>query len=262
MPSILQIPAVIHSDIVQLKFDHTIKTSLLVNANFTVWDITDATPVQLSTPFQPINVIRDFYSTSRQLILYWLLSFPAGKTYQITISNLVTVTELSLDTENIEFDTNDLIVVVPETEVPSRLPLDVEDYSIKDVGEFLSSSGAVITPTSSTFKIESIIPSLMEAGYIEPSYREGRIEIYFTQSPAANFISQEYFKIQRKNITGGVAHWQNVNITVASNPEDGLVVIYLPSNDATPVYAEPDLIYWEEGYKYRLKISPDIGPAP
>jgi hypothetical protein len=35
----------------------------------------------------------------------------------------------------------------------------------------------------------------------------------------------------------------------------------MPSNDTVPVYGEPDKIYWEKGYKYRLRISGSIGSA-
>lgn len=264
MSSILQIPPMIRTDILELKFKDTVKISTLINANFTVTDITDATPYSVEDPFKPIVITRDFYSTPRTLMLFWLNGPVSNKSYKININGLKNAAGFPLDSEDIFFDTSDLVVPVTDITEPTRVPYptDVEDYTLKDVTAFFPSLPESIPVTSlGSFRIDSIVPTSFDAAYLEPGHREGRIEIYFSQIPAANFISSAYFKVQRKKLIGGISRWENVNAIVTSSPENDLVIIYLPSNDEVPIYGEPDYVYYEKGFKYRLRILPEIGPA-
>jgi hypothetical protein len=247
----------IREDRIEIKFLDTIDTSTLVNANFTLLNTTTSTPVSVADPFQPIVVIRDFYSISRTLYLYWQdAKLASHSTYSLTISGLKRTDGSTLTTEVITFSTEDLTADVELNQVPTREPADVEDYSIKDVSTLFPNT---IISTSDNFYVVSIKPDFETAYYLDPSYNEGRIEIIFNTIPAANFVSNEFFKVQRKLITSGIQRWENVDILVTSSPENNLVVIYMPSDDATPLFGEPDSVYWVEGYKYRLRIAGNIG---
>jgi hypothetical protein len=257
----------VQTDYVEIKFVESIQVSTLVNANFLVYNTTTATPALLASPFQTINVVRDYDSISRILLLWWTSSttLSDNSDYEIRISGLKNVIGSTIDDEIILFSTETITTDPIEDldEPPTRLPIDVEDYSIKEV----SFATTLTASSSSTFTVESVTPNLENSFYLDPSFNEGKIEVYFNQSPAANFVSSEYFKVQRKLITRGINTWSNVTALVTSNPDDKLIVIYLPSIpattdvDQTVYYGEPDLVYWEEGYKYRLRISESIGPV-
>lgn len=249
----------VRTDYVEIKFVQSIQTSTLVNANFVVYDTTTATPAIVTSPFQTISLIRDYDSISRTILLWWTSSdvLSDNSTYEIRISDLKNVIGETLADDIISFSTG---VISTESEAdldepPTRLPVEVEDYSVKEV----SFATTLATTSADSFQVVSVTPGLENAFYLDPSFNEGKIEVYFNEAPAANFVSTEYFKVQKKLITRGINTWTTVNTLVTSSPEDKLIVIYLPSNDATPVYGEPDLVYWEEGYKYRLRISASVG---
>lgn len=247
----------ISEDRVEIKFHDSLDTSTLTNAHFTFLNTTTATPVSVANPFKDIVVTRDYFSVARTLYLYWndgILS--SNSSYSLSIIGIKNSLGVALPTEVITFSTTQLTSNAATVTPPTRVPTDVEDYSIKDtVGLFPDS----IISTSDNFYIQSIRPDFETAFYLDPSYNEGKIEIIFNSIPAANFVSDEFFKVQRKLITKGVQRWENVSILVTSSPENDLVVIYMPSNDATPVYGMPSKTYWVAGYKYRLRIAGNIG---
>ena len=147
---------------------------------------------------------------------------------------------------------------LPTYEPPTRDVMlnDVEDYSIKDVSSLVLSMPA---GDQSTLVVESVVPGGDISYYLAPSATEGRIDIKFNQSPAANYVSSDYFKVQRKLVNRSLTRWEDVDALITADTENNYVYIYLPSTDATPVYGEPDKIYWETGYKYRVRISSGIG---
>lgn len=246
----------VHLEYAEIKFVDTISIPTLINANFALYNVSLATPAIVANAFKTINVVRDYYSISRTLNLWFDVDLVSNTNYEIRISGLKTVTSSLIDSDIITFTTGtltDTAIVVPPDKTPAVV--DVQDYSIKDISPF----SIYYVEDAATFQVLSIVPDTTNSYYLPESFNEGRIEITFSSIPAANFISGEYFKVQRKLIGKGLNPWETISAIVTSSPETKLVVIYLPSNDATPVFAEPDKIYWETGYKYRLRISPLIG---
>lgn len=255
-------------DFVLIKFDDPILASTLVNASFTLTK-DDATPVaSVASPFKAINLTKDFLSISRTLYLWWNVSLQGGSTYSLHIANLKhAVTQEILPSDVYTFDTA-LPIVPSDIERPSRDPVDVEDYSIKTPPVIETSSGPGGTPTlpgdEDTLSIVSITPTPAEAYYLEGSDYEGRIVVEFNQKPAANFINSSDFRLQRRLVTSGIAKWDNVDTVVATDSENPRVNIYLPSDDATPVYSfmvsdDDNYVFWEPGYEYRLIVSKNVG---
>lgn len=250
----------IRYDYVEIKFDDSLNISTLINNNFTVKDVTGATPITIANPFKAINVTRDFYSITRVLKLWWNFALTTNTNYEITIANLQTLSGTILPNEIIAFSTDGVELPPTSTQIeepPTREPVEVEDYSIKTVTEVLFTD--ISASTVDIFKIESIKPDNFNAAYLTADYNEGRIEIIFNAIPAANYISSEFFKVQRKLIGKGISRWEDVNVIVGSDPATKMVVIYMPSDDAITQYAEPYKNYWLPGYKYRLRISENIG---
>jgi len=170
------------------------------------------------------------------------------------------ISGVTITPDYIDFDTEGLVVSTSDvSEPPTKEPADVIDYSIKD-SDFLFAP-TISDISASSLSVISVKPDNDQAWYLDPGYNEGRIEIKFNQAIAANFVSSDYFKVQRKAISSPTARWQDLSTIVGSNSANNLVVIYLPSDDATPLYGEPDKVYWAEGYKYRLRISGSIGAA-
>jgi len=248
---------------VQIKFRDTIHRSTLIDPNFLVYNMSTATPTIISNAFSDIDIKRDFSSISRVLTLWWGITLENNTDYRISISGLRAIGGTFVDTQNIDFNTG--IITVENIEVPpTREPVEVEDYSIKSITTILN---IPVSAGSDEFSIISITPDSSYSYYLDPSHNEGKIEVIFSMPPAANFVSDDYFKIQRKALGRGISRWENIEALITSSSNDELAVIYLPSvpasdsADQTSYYGRPDLIYWEKGYKYRIRISGDIGPS-
>lgn len=240
---------------IEIKFNDTISTSTLVNANFALFNVTTSTAI--TNPFLPINVARDYYSISRTLRIWFNFSLAADTSYRLTMSGLKTVGLGSvLPTDTYEFETHELPIVVEENLPPTREPVDVEDYTIKDTDFDLVVSAV---EDVSDFHVVVSNPSLDTSYYLTSSAAEGRIDLQFNQSPAANYVTSDYFKVQRKLVSRSLSRWEPVSALVTADTVNNYIYIYLPSNDTTPVYGEPDKVYWEPGYKYRLKVLSGIG---
>jgi len=248
----------IHLDYAEIKFLDTISTPTLTLDNFSLFNTTvPESPVEISTPFKEIDIARDYYSISRTFNLWFNVNLLANNDYEIRISGLKTVIGEVISSDVLDFSVGSLTELTSVEQPTKDVSVgDVEDYSIKDVSSFFS---PFLVSDTTAISVISVKPDLNTSYYLAESYNEGRIEITFNTIPAANFISGDYFKVERKPIVNTITRWEKVNTIVASNPETALVVIYMPSNDATPVYGEPDVTYWEPGYKYRLRISAQIG---
>jgi hypothetical protein len=90
-------------------------------------------------------------------------------------------------------------------------------------------------------------------------YNYGRVTVTFNEKPASNFLNNRYFLCQRKKIQKGPSRWENITTSVSTHSWRAEVYIDFPSLDATPSYFTADKDYFEQGYKYRIKISKDIG---
>lgn len=246
---------------VLIKFQDNVRTSTLINANF-VLTKSDATPVSIiGGAFKTIHLAKDYRSLSRTLYLWWNVNLEANSEYTIAFSNIEDAVIGSVyATEVFIFDTQ-TVVTPNDEERPSRDPIAVQNYSIKDVATLNVGSISSGTPAAGAVKINYILPSNEHSFYLSPIENDGKIEVQFEIKPAANFINSDDFKLQRKPMASGPTKWQSVETVVRSNLKS--VFIYLPSTDATPVYSfaaseDPERIYWEPKFKYRLTISKNI----
>lgn len=252
----------VRTNYIEIKFNEILNASSITNNKFAVYNATTATPVSIANPFKPIDVSRDYYSISRTLHLWWNFELQSNTTYQVVITNLLNIEGATPAQVTIEFETGIIEYgLQDELEPPSRHPIDVEDYSIKVVSDFIYSS---LSSDVDKLKIEKIVPGSDKAYYLDPTENEGKIEIWFNQAPAANYINSSYFKVQRKLVSRNISRWEDINARITANTAKGAVFIYLPSLDATPVFAyEVDKAekheYFQPEYKYRVIISKDIG---
>lgn len=254
--SLIQV-AVVTNGYVRLKFAVTVAVSTLVNGNFTLYN-THATPSIVSDPFKTIDLQRDYDSIARILNLYFSDQLEASALYRLVVQDLYTPTDILIPLEEVIFTTSESTEIPEEDVVTLDENIYVEDHSIKDIGTVANVSDLIIDGKSE-FYIQGIKPDLDTHHFLSEDYNEGKIEITFNHTPAANFISSEYFKVQRKAINQGMSRWLDVSALVTSDPSTNRVVIFLPSNDATPIYSEYGKVYWETGFKYRVRISSAIG---
>lgn len=241
---------------VVIKFGRTVKISTLINNNFKVF--TDAaTPVEVSSPFTSINTLTDYNQVSRTLTLYWNKILQPDTDYLIKISNLLDSSGVIVPEETISF-TSSPQAATPETiqEVRGIVIEEVliEDKSIRADIE----AGYQIIAKNPNFYISSVDPSNGDF-YLDNGYNNGRVVISFSSRPASNFLTNKYFKAQRKKIQRTPSRWETVNSDVSIHSWKPDVYIDFPSNDATPSYNASDKIYFEEGYKYRIIVSSEIG---
>lgn len=244
---------------IDIKFAVTIDIDTLINSNFTLL-LDGATPSPVSSPFETISVARDYDSISRIIRLYLISALTPETDYILRISNLKTPFNETLTTSSFYFTTGEDTTIDITDQVPETPEVIVEDNSIRSITA-VDLTSTLVSPNATELQIMSIDPDSDTAYFLDSSYNEGRIEIVFNTILAANFVSTDYFKVQRKPVGRGMSRWEDLSVIVTSDSTSGIVIIYLPSTDATPVYGEPDVTYWEAGYKYRLRISGSIGSA-
>ena len=242
---------------VSIKFGRTIKISSLKNENFSLYT-SAATPVQISAPFNTINTIKDYNQISRILTLYWRTTeLQEDSEYFIRAKNLVDASGNIVQQEDIEFTWANCGATPNTVEVtdPGLIPVLVEDKSIKTNVDISYS----IIAKNPNFYIENSLPSDGEF-YLENDYNNGRITIFFNERPASNFLSNKYFVCQRKKIEKAPSRWETLTSDIKMHSWKPEVYIDFPSiDDATPSYFVAGKEYFEKGYKYRIKVSKDIG---
>ena len=242
---------------ISIKFGRTIKISSLKNENFKLYT-TDATPVQISAPFNTINTIKDYNQISRILTLYWRTTeLQENSEYCIRVENLIDASGNIVPKEDVEFTWANCGATPNSTEVtdPTLVPVLIEDKSIKaDIDVSYS-----IIAKNPNFFIEETIPADGEF-YLENDYNNGRVVIVFNERPASNFLSNKYFLCQRKKIQRSPSRWEQVTSDIKMHSWKPEVYVDFPSlEDATPSYFVTGKDYFEKGYKYRIRISKDIG---
>lgn len=251
--------ATVDADVVIIKFGRTVKISTLINPNFTVYT-TDATPVQVESPFEAINTITDFNQISRTLRLFWNKSLISGQEYKITVSNLFDAVNEKIPEESIVFTKKD-------DATPSAVIANITSYQEPDYEEILIEDKSLRTDAFTTvqilaknpnFYIVSVDPSNGEF-YLDNSYNNGRVVITFNARPASNFLSTNYFKAQRKKMQRIPSRWETIETQISMHSWKPEVYLDFPSIDATPVFYPNDSTYFESGYKYRIILSKDIG---
>lgn len=249
--------ATVNYNVVVIKFGRTVKISSLVNANFIV-QTTAATPSVISNPFKTIVSLTDYNQINRTLTLYWNKVLPTNTEFVIRLVNLVDSSGITVGEEKITFTT------ALESATPSVLQgptasiineVLVEDKSIRaDID-----SAYQIIAKNPEFYIESISP--MSGEFFVPSDdNNGRAVVTFNQRPASNFLTTQYFKVQRKKILKTPSRWETVAVQISMHSFKPVVYIDFPSiGDATPSYYADGKTYYDSGYKYRIIISSQVG---
>ncbi len=237
-----------------IKFGRTVKISSLKNENFKVY--TDAaTPAQVSAPFEIINTIKDYNQISRIISLYWKANLVDGQSYFIRIENIVDSAGSMVPYEIIKFTyVSSATPSDKEFVDPGTIPVLIEDRSVKTEVDISYN----IIAKNPLFYIENIDPVDGDF-YLSNDYNYGRVTVTFNEKPASNFLNNRYFLCQRKKIQKGPSRWENITTSVSTHSGRAEVYIDFPSLDATPSYFTADKDYFEQGYKYRIKISKDIG---
>ena len=239
---------------VSIKFGRTIKISSLNNENFKLYKDT-ATPTLVSAPFVLIDTIKDYNQISRIITLYWRTSLDNNQDYYIDVVNLIDSSGVIVGSEKVKFTYK--TSSTPSTQpfqAPELVPILIEDKSIKKDVDI----SYQILAKNPKFYIDSIDPVNGDF-YLDNSYGNGRVIVTFNERPASNFLSNKYFKAQRKKIQKSPSRWESVETRVLMHSWKPEVYIDFPSNDATPVYNEEGKIYYETGYKYRIIVSKDVG---
>jgi len=248
---------------VSVKFGRTIKIASIKNANIIV-QTTAATPTVLNAPFKPIDTLSDFNQISRTLKLFWKTQLSPSTEYIIRFINFVDAANEPIPEEQIVFTTlaagatpSQPISPTPFNSVnaPELEDILIEDKSIK-INAF---TGHQIVAKNPDFYITETDPE-SGAFYLESDYLNGRIKVTFNQKPAANFMNNRYFVAQRKKIQRQPGRWESINTRIATHSWKPEVYVDFPSlNDATPSYFIENKEYFEKGYKYRIKVSKDVG---
>lgn len=238
----------------KVKFLKTLKVTSITNSNFQLIE-SSATPIL--SPFKPIDVEEDYNTISRMLILKYTAPLKADADYEFTVSELLSATGILLDPESATFTTGTQTIPSLEEILEASSdepPVEIVDHSIKSA--VFSSSDTIIS-SNPDFYILDTDPDL-DNTITTTDYNNGRITIKFSSFPANTFINDSYFTAQRKLLGRGFNRWNTVTTIVSISNEKPWVFIDFPSNDAAPVYNTSDHTYFEEGYKYRIKVSKAI----
>jgi hypothetical protein len=240
---------------VVIKFGRTIKISSLKNENFIV-QTTDATPTVIGNPFLPINTITDYNQISRTLTLYWDAILSSNTQYVIRAVNFLdAANELIAEEQIVFYRTQDATPAsFSSIRVPDMQEVYIEDHSVRSDAY----TSVQIIAKNPNFYINSADP-YPGAFYLENEYNSGRAIITFSSRPASNFLSNTYFKAQRKKIQRTPSRWENIETRISMHSWKPEVYVDFPSNDSTPVYFFEDKTYFESGYKYRIIVSKDVG---
>lgn len=247
--------ASVDADVVVIKFGRTVKISSIINSNFTV-ETTHATPLQVQSPFAPINTITDFNQISRTLRLFWDVQLTSGQEYLIRVSNLLDALNETISEEKIKFTKLDDATpsTISSLQEPEYEEILIEDRSIRTD----AFSTVQILAKNPNFYIISINPSNGDF-YLDNDYSNGRVTVEFNARPASNFLNSKYFKAQRKKIQRTPTRWETIEVEISMHSWKPEVYVDFPSTDATPVYNTAGSDYYESGYKYRIIVSKDVG---
>ncbi len=247
--------AAVNIDRVKIKFGRTIKIASITNDKFIV-QTSAATPVAVTNPFKTINTLADYNTISRTLTLYWNKTLVSGQEYYIRLAGLLDSANEVVPEEYIVFTKQDAATPsgVSSVTVPTVEEIYIEDKSVLDEAY----TSYQIIAKNPEFYIKDVDPDNGDF-YIDNSYNNGRVTISFNARPATNFLTVQYFKVQRKKIQRTPSRWETVSARIQMHSWRPEVYVDFPSNDATPVYYVEDKTYFETGYKYRITVSKDIG---
>lgn len=249
------------SDHIELTFKVTLDASTIESSAFLLESV-DATPVQIT--FQPIDLMQYYNSISRVLYIFYT-SIPAVGDYSLIISGLKNANGSSLEEESISLT----YPYSEEEEVyePSD-PITIHDKSIKREAFIVAET---IKASNPYFYIVDTDPE-NDSVFVEEDYRQGRISITFSERPSPQFLNSLYIKVQRKDVNK-IGRWETLQIQISMDSYYPTIYIYIPAvgleDSATPaatpfsdtdrIYHTDGYIYFEENFKYRVKLSKEIG---
>lgn len=248
-------------DVVKIKFGVTPRVSTITNDKLTL--TLNGNPV--ASPFKDIIASEHYDSIGRILTLYFNLTLTPQEVYIFKLSGIKDAAGRSYPDFTYQFQVGeqatpntDVQVIIddtsPEFEPPVVAPVVVEDHSIKK-HVFLDSS--IIDGANSGFYVVKTEPANGDV-FVEDSFERGRITIQFSQRPNPQFLNSQFIKVQRKKL-GSVSRWEQVPIRISMDSYYPTIYVYIPSQDATPVYNTAGTTYFEDGYKYRVKVSKEVG---
>jgi len=250
--------AIVTVNTVTIKFGRTIKISSIKDSSFTVFT-DEATPVEVVSPFRPIDTLTDYNQVSRVLTLYWDNILSPATDYVLKINNLVDASGISVPEEQITFTSSTTSATpsyIQETQNAGTIINEVliEDKSIRADIE----TGYQIIAKNPNFYIEEVTPTNGDF-YLNNDENNGRVIITFSSRPASNFLTSKFFKIQRKKIQKAPSRWESLSPAISMHSWKPDVYVDFPSNDSTPVYYVDGKTYFETGYKYRVIVSSEVG---
>jgi len=236
---------------VQVKFSKTIKISSLTDDKFDLY-VNSSTPVP--SAFAPLDLYNDYDTISRRLILRFASVLSPSTVYTLTVSGLIDAAGNNIASETTTYTTGATVSSSPV--VPEQQIIEVEDHSIRS--RVFTSTETVYVSNPEFYIIETD-PTADEL-LIPVDYNSGRLKIVFSKRPGSNYINSNYFKVQRKLVSRSPSRWETVSgVIISLDADDPFVYINFPSTDATPVYGVKDADYFEQGYKYRVKVSRLVG---
>lgn len=243
----------VKEDCLELRFKVTLKASSLESSAFLL-ESNDSTPVTYT--FKPINLAEHYNSLTRTLRIFFSEPIPQG-TYTLFISGLKTVNGSILPNEeltiNYEFEQEgqgeDCVYKVDKT-------IRVLDKSIRREAFIVAET---IKASNPYFFIVGTDPQ-NDSIFVEPDYKRGRISITFSDRPSPQFLNSQFIKVQRKNMRR-VGRWETLSVSMSVDSFYPTVYIYVPAlqQQATPIYNTEGYDYYEDNYKYRVRLSKEIG---
>jgi hypothetical protein len=246
---------IVDSNTVRIKFGRTLQIATIINDNFKVF-LNNATPLEVVNPFRSISLISDYNQVSKVLTLFWQKVLTPESEYVIEIKNLKDAAGSLIGDESIFFTTS------IDSATPSILaqpsPILPEGVLIvdKSVRTDIETSYQIIAKNPDFF-IQKTHPENGDF-FIQRSENNGRVVIVFNQRPAGNFLSNRYFKGQRKKIQTLPSRWEDVPVRVSLHSWKPEVYVDFPSLESSGYFVENE-DYFESGYKYRIVISERIG---
>lgn len=250
-----------HVNLVQVfvKFEANVKTSSLINSNISLETI-EATPITILDPFKVIHVVDDYTSVTKTLLLNWKPDILVpDKDYRIKFTNFRTVTNQIVPDDFILFDTTDSVIPLPQDIPPVPPPIEIIDYSI--VPDIITTAFELDDDDAGNniiFKLVDSDPINFDA-FLPEDYNNGVVILRFTLSPNINFLTSDYILVQKKQIQRRQSRWTTVPVQISLDPDKPWVYIAFPSTDATPLYDTASVVYFEKNFKYRIRLSSEIG---
>lgn len=237
-------------DHIELSFKVTLQTASINSSAFLLTS-TSATPFDIS--FRTINLQQHFDSVARVLRIYYAET-PSTGDYVLSIAGLRAASGATLASETFnvaypfgeEEDSPKPYEPAPE--------IDIKDRSIRREAFITTQKLRVANPY---FYVVETDPA-SNAIYIEDDYKRGRIAITFSDRPSPQFLNSKFIKVQKKDVTK-IGRWETVPINISMDSYYPTIYIYIPSLDATPVFNTEGSPYFEENFKYRVRLSKEIG---